>query len=241
MITNHAEACALSQTRKRKLANNTYLNCNEDGTFGVRLHTTEIVTYQENGDITLNSGGWRTVTTKARINDFVDWYLYQDAGVWYVCHGNNRGTAYAYADGMTLHPDGTVTGEGEDPNEQKKTRKQCRKFAKDYMVAFFQGKVPAPGNGDCWGCLMRAEDGSYPLGENFDHIQEHFKEFYFVPVLLYRAIERFPVSIMAKHLVASFWAPQGDPESTNYLQGVVGDQLEKALRCLLYELTGSAV
>lgn len=35
---------------------------------GVKLHNTVVVAYLPNGDVVLNSGGWQTVTTQARIN-----------------------------------------------------------------------------------------------------------------------------------------------------------------------------
>lgn len=39
-----------------------------DGVLSVVYHSTEVVKANDDGTITLNTGGWRTVTTKARMN-----------------------------------------------------------------------------------------------------------------------------------------------------------------------------
>lgn len=67
-----------------RLGNNTYLE-NLPGLqfIGVRLHNTYIVRFHYNGQITLHSGGWRTVTTKDRINEFISGRVYQKRGVWF--------------------------------------------------------------------------------------------------------------------------------------------------------------
>lgn len=78
-----------------KLCNNTVLFVNETaqgiGDAYVRLHNTIIVTFREDGNIVeLDSGGWQTVTTKARMNNLLPngfrvyskgkrvWALYQN-------------------------------------------------------------------------------------------------------------------------------------------------------------------
>ncbi len=58
----------------RPIANNTRLEM-RGNTYGddiaVRLHGTDVVTYHADGTITLNTGGYWTVTTRDRINRFV--------------------------------------------------------------------------------------------------------------------------------------------------------------------------
>lgn len=54
---------------RRKLENNTYLEERGDS-FAIRLHDTDIVMIHPNGVYTLDSGGWRTVTTKDRISHY---------------------------------------------------------------------------------------------------------------------------------------------------------------------------
>lgn len=56
--------------RKRvKIAHNTWLVCNLDGTISMYYHNTPILNYSEN-EVTYNSGDYRTVTTKRRFNQF---------------------------------------------------------------------------------------------------------------------------------------------------------------------------
>ena len=249
--TDYASALNMSQSRRRKLANNTYLEVNEDS-FGVRLHDTQIIQWYEDGRIVLNTDGWTTVTTKERMNRALrpKWNVYSDKGVWYV-------NDHPYADGITLFPDGTVTGEGEDPKAQLKLRRRVRAFANDYMDAFSDGKVPAPRNTDCWYCLMEMDHWRDP-----DHLISHMDEKYYVPSLLAKAIKRFPVSQVAHWVVAEKWRTPTEinqrnamtdnvlsvntrytlngPSQGTRLDSIAKDQLTKALRRFMYEKLGSA-
>ena len=72
-----------SETRKRKLGNNTYLVVRDDGGFGVRLHNTEVVIHYED-KIVLDTGGWYSVTTKARMNEYTPFHICQKDYDWYV-------------------------------------------------------------------------------------------------------------------------------------------------------------
>jgi hypothetical protein len=65
------------------IANNTVRIILQDGTETIRLHRTNIVT-KKNGVYTLNSGGWRTLTTKDRINAFAPVRIYQKDFIWYI-------------------------------------------------------------------------------------------------------------------------------------------------------------
>ena len=70
----YSEAKSLLETAKNKLngkpiANNTRLYERGDS-IAVRLHNTDVVTIHPNNTWTLRSGGWRSVTTKERINRF---------------------------------------------------------------------------------------------------------------------------------------------------------------------------
>lgn len=59
----------------QKLENNTYLTRrpHNDGGFiyTVRLHSTDVLEQWPDGSVAVTSGGWRTVTTKARINEYL--------------------------------------------------------------------------------------------------------------------------------------------------------------------------
>jgi hypothetical protein len=84
---NLAEAEAVLRGRESvRLGNNTYLEAvgaRAIGFVGVRLHNTYIVRFWYDGKITLHTGGYRTVTTKDRINQFIKGSVFQKAHVWY--------------------------------------------------------------------------------------------------------------------------------------------------------------
>lgn len=96
----YASACdKLNGRDSRKVGNNTYLERIDSQTVGVRLHGTHVVTIHADGRYTLNSGGWRTATTKSRINDYAPARLSQRRGEWFVCRD---GAEVEFCDGMTL-------------------------------------------------------------------------------------------------------------------------------------------
>ena len=91
------------QFQPRIIARNTFRY--KDGqNIVTRLHSTDIVKELGDGRYQLNSGGWRTVTTKNRMNmSLCGYHLYQKAGAWYVCKGNYGYTGgIPYFDGMIL-------------------------------------------------------------------------------------------------------------------------------------------
>ncbi len=73
----------------------------------VTLHDTTIVQHHILEDrVVLNSGGWKTVTTKARMNQvFDEWELdlrvYQDSWHWYVTMPD--GTSIPFTDNMEIN------------------------------------------------------------------------------------------------------------------------------------------
>jgi hypothetical protein len=221
------------------IGSNTVEYTKANGDRVIRLHHTDIVTVRANGDIILNSGGWRTSTTKDRMNCKViyPWRIYQMNKIWYVHTGDNK---HVFADGITMHPDGTVTGAGPDLKTLDILDKKILAYVKGYMAALDAGKVPAPSNGDCWYCLMRTVDKNEPLGEatkSVDHIESHFKEKYYVPSLVMRAIEVFPVSQAAKWYLGSVW---NNEEKSNWLGPIGQRQIETSLKRYLRRQFGLA-
>lgn len=114
---------------RKKLENNTYLEERWNGTrdgdlprYAIRLHNTDVVTLHPDGSYTLDSGGWRTVTTKARISHYAPGTLGSDRGTWnYYPTTGDWETRYTFADGMTIHADGTVAGAGIDESAIRRT------------------------------------------------------------------------------------------------------------------------
>lgn len=60
-----------------------------EGVLRVTYHSTDVVTVYPNGKIVLNTGGWKSVTTKARMNQASNQYglgfqVYQENWDWFV-------------------------------------------------------------------------------------------------------------------------------------------------------------
>ena len=154
-----------------------------------------IVTYHNNPVVTItpqesifSSCGWKTLTTKERINWFLPegFRLYQEKSVWYISNGR---ISFIFKDGITITNDGQVFNYGEE-DTTKETIKQIKKYVQGYIKALLNGEVGKPSGGDCWYCLLKDESGK-PMGgfTNSDHITSHMEESYFVPSLLVNAFE----------------------------------------------------
>jgi hypothetical protein len=69
--------------RSKPYANNTRIERRDEDTYALRLHATDIATFHRDGRVTLNSGGWRTVTTKDRLSAVTP-HIVSERGDWYV-------------------------------------------------------------------------------------------------------------------------------------------------------------
>lgn len=209
---------------RRKVANNTYAERRGDS-IALKLHDTDVVTYHPDGSITLDTGGWFTVTTKDRMNnaiphgtwepdycalgdgcpgEYVDGHYHghhvglrgfvgSSRGEWFVTWGitDNLNT-YVYRDGITLHPDGTVTGAPTESeiDKQRKRVANANKLIKRYLATITPDKILHAWEhaaGDPWCCSMRADDGTRPMGENC--IEGHVRGMSFHASLAFRAFE----------------------------------------------------
>lgn len=230
MIRSYADCAALSYTKKRKIDNNTYL-VTDDGPamYHIKLHATRIITYTQQGTVILNSGGWRTSTTKARMNEYSPVQIWQAKGLWTV-HWD--GGQYPYADGIEFDTvTGKVYGAGEDPKAEIKLRKRVNDFVAGYMDAFANGTVPPPSGGDCWLCLMKDKHGKPVLDTDTEHLLSHMDEMYYVPSLLVNAMGDWAgqcTSQAAREYVAYVWNG-GDQKIATYLKGIAVPQLKKVL------------
>ena len=100
---------------RRKLANNTYLERRSLGEIAVRLHSTDILTFHEDGRVVLNSGGWTTVTTKDRMNRYLPdgWHVWSERSQWLIArNGAYSNPLCTFEDRIILHANGKVRGGG---------------------------------------------------------------------------------------------------------------------------------
>ncbi len=99
---------ALGKRWRKKVANNTYLERRLNGDIEVVLHYTAVVVAHSDGTFTLNSGGWRSVTTKERINRFSPARVWQQNWTWYTGSFTNPDLFHDYivvdANGLLVEP-----------------------------------------------------------------------------------------------------------------------------------------
>lgn len=68
-------------------------------------HGTNVVTWKSNGDVTFNSGGYRTRTTKDRMNKGSHFYIYQNRDRWFIAalvEGFGFPKDFYFTDGITF-------------------------------------------------------------------------------------------------------------------------------------------
>lgn len=126
----------LGNRDERKIANNTTVVRLDDidsaGTrwaIAVILHNTKIITFYEGGGFTLNSGGYRTVTTKQRIRQFLPsgWELDRN----WTLHGRSEASGgnvdAEFYDGISFASHGGM------PPRQENPRKRVPRFDPDQL------------------------------------------------------------------------------------------------------------
>jgi hypothetical protein len=216
--------------RKRKLGNNTYLVETGEG-IGVRLHTTVVVEFTPDRAI-LNSGGWKTSTTKDRIDAYmpIGHLLWQDGGVWFVGKGYEDPEPVVFADGMYLQTQASVwCNTGGPAKAHRLFRKSVRTYAKRFVVALARGQVPKPSSADCLVCRSGQKQS--------DHIRSHLEENYFVPSLCQNACNEFGVSQAARTWLWEIWA--GSTNGHTCWEATAKEQIENAIRRYCYRCCGS--
>jgi hypothetical protein len=220
---------------QRKIGNNTLLIRKDESTIVVKLHATEIITFKSDGRVIFNTGGWKTITTKARINEIASGFSISQAdGVWTI-YADRSCSAY-FADGITWVPGKGWENEGPAPKDVKSLVKRIKTFTEKFMVAFDAGEVPAPSGGDCWFCYLKDAKTGEPIREAH-HIESHIEDSYFVPSLLANAIKRFPVSKAALWYVSDKWA---GTTNGDFARGIGYEQLKKSLYRYMKEQMGVA-
>lgn len=200
---------------ERKVAHNTIARIDED-TIIIKYHASDIV-FLTDDSIRLESDGYKTSTTKERLNWYIpkNWYLYQQNHIWYIKHFNADRT-WIFKDGLTFYNlEGTNSWDLDlntcgDPSEIKRIKeikKRINKYTNKFINQLVSGKMDKPGAGDCWYCSMQTEnDGS--LGEatnSIDHLESHFDENYLVPSMLMNAIRFYSMSPVANSILHDLW------------------------------------
>ena len=190
----------------------------------LRLHRTDVLTWYHDGRITYDSGGWRTATTKARMAEYGPVRIWSERGDWYVSDPRDPEHPRAYADGMTYHPGRgktlpRLTGTGA-PKQTRARAQECKRitlYVRAYIAALLARKIGLPGASDCGDCAILDANTGRPMGETQDrahaakdrenHLRHHIRERYFVPSLLFRALELHANAPFYRDLALGYMAP----------------------------------
>jgi hypothetical protein len=195
-IKNYQQAREyLGNKKERPFANNTRIEIDSldlgHDVITVKYHGNPVVNMFPDGTNTYSSCGWKTITTKERINWFLPdgFQLWQEKSVWYISN-RQEGKRWLFADGIAVK-DGEVYNAASESEQDsiKKQIKAIKKYVDGYVKALLNNEIESPSGGDCWYCCMRDTESNKPLGEltNSEHIQSHLEESYYVPSLLVNA------------------------------------------------------
>lgn len=235
----------------------------DNGGVAIKYHNTDVITYGPDGSITVNTGGYRTVTTKTRINEYLPRgypNLYQSAGVWYWYDGSDiyvgtreKATRIPFNDGDTFGPRGALKSANSKEKKEEAARvktltKQINKYA-DLCASSLP--LPMPSGGDCWYCYMHVSEGEHkdePWGDatgNTNHYVSHFEEGYVVPSLVWNALKANGYSPERNGIVfASIFKQDGsDFAEGNFAKGFAPDTVRRAVRRYLkaqFKIAGGA-
>lgn len=229
-------ATARSEQRGKPVANNTRLFRNEDGSFRLRLHQTDIIVVRADNTHVLAMGGWNTCTTRERLSRFSHARVGTERGIPYVWHYPSN-SLFEFFDGIRVMPGGLPFEQdrrlkGADPSRyaaQRKVEKMISEYVKGFAAEAGANGIPLPGPGDCWGCCMQPVDAKgtvvvqghytpdlkdrvvYAPGAleamGYDHYFQHFEEKYYVPSLLVRAAR----SAGYRDEQIGYWWPRATP------------------------------
>jgi hypothetical protein len=162
------------------VGNNTCQVVLEDGTTQWILHATPVVTQHPDGTYTLNTGGWKTPTTKDRINLYAPVNVVQKKHQWYIGE-------HLFYDGIRVSATGEILSEKKTP--QKATDKMLKRID-TYVKHLTKEKVAVPSSGDCWYCLMKTQEGETmgDFSNDHSHLLSHMSERYYPGALLVNAM-----------------------------------------------------
>lgn len=217
---------AIANTKSRLVARNTVEFTRPNGNRVLRFHDTDIAEWS--GDtLVLNSGGFRTVTTKARINEILPAgiRLDQDRGNWWLRQDGER---VAFYDGIAIRdgriPAATRKGERELARIKKQTE-AINKFVRPLLDP--ARPLPVPHSGDCWYCAMRDSSGRTwgEHGNDADHLRQHIKEGYLHGSLLVNALRHAGLSDTG----IGYWLRDASPSGRRLLVGRVRRYLKAKL------------
>ena len=170
-----------------KIINTNTVKYTKDDKIYIRLHLTDIITIS-NKYIILNSGGWKTPTTKDRMNTHQDiCTITQDKSIWHV--KTTTGQESVFYDGIKITTAGKIIKPKQADTRTPRLLKQINNYCKKLKGL---KELPTPDAVDCWYCYFRTVKDGQPLGhaiKNTDHLTQHLKEKYIHGSLIFNALE----------------------------------------------------
>ena len=123
--TTVASALASVNADSHRVLGNNTVEYTHAGVRFIRLHFTDVLIFYPDGSFRVNSGGWRTATTRARIRQYLPapWGLKSIAGVWFLV--NPVGALYPFEDGLTVKDGKVYDVSGNVKLATLKARKLC--------------------------------------------------------------------------------------------------------------------
>ena len=103
-VVNFYNGTKLNVKQIKKVANNTFKVTFDDDSYVIKLHNTDILCVSKNR-IVYNNGGWFTVTTKQRLNEFGPVRISQSKNIWYFSNGSE------YYNNAVFSPEGKMLSE----------------------------------------------------------------------------------------------------------------------------------
>lgn len=152
-----------------------------DGSVAVRYHDTDILTFRPNGQTVITSGGFRSATTKAKINEYLPPgfpRVWQSESEWHLA-------GQTFMDGDTLTRAGKLGRKAGRSTESKRIADLTKRINTFARLCGDAVPLPMPGPGDCFMCALE-RDGKYDAAVG--HLVEHMREGYVVPSLVWRAL-----------------------------------------------------
>ncbi len=224
----------------KKLGNNTWGYMAPGGLLEITLHKTVILRATPNGSLKLDSGGYKTVTTKDRLNEYLPaWYqIYQAGGVWHLVHFlttyhyGGEMEDFVFADGMVINAGFAEVHGAADQGEVQRLEllgQRINAYAKQYAAAMVRGKVHPAIAGECVACLFPEQHQGQTR-----HLEEHIQDNLFVPAILKNAMEYKGnmLSPVAREFLHTVWYGEGHVPTQGEL-GYTGVIAEKQVAAVL--------
>ena len=185
----------------RVFDHNTFVYTVREGETRYRLHHTDIVVVEEGVSITLFTGGWRTVTTKDRINKILsavfrgrEFWVTQHKGKWWLCQFGGA-KDIEFFEGISITLDGyKVSAEPYSISRGKVKLERRMEKVRKWAKAIEKDGPPIPGPGDCWLCMFAANKEGHrvtlaDVKKDAEHLLSHVDQNYLHGYLVVLALK----------------------------------------------------